>query len=141
MRVQHRFVDFIPDIIEDGILYISLGYGTVIHKCACGCGNEVNTPLNPTGWEMVYNGETISLKPSIGNWSFDCKSHYWIVNNKIKWSVKWNNEKIKKVRREEGFQRQKYYRKKNYEAFNTETLILKPKINKKKWFYKFLFWK
>ncbi|MFC4855982.1 DUF6527 family protein [Actinophytocola glycyrrhizae] len=24
-----------------------------------------------------FNGETVSLSPSIGNWSFPCRSHYY----------------------------------------------------------------
>lgn len=88
MKYKHQFVEFMPDDIQEGIIYISLEYKSVIHRCACGCGREVNTPLHPTGWNMTYDGETISLKPSIGNWSFDCKSHYWITNNEVEWSLK-----------------------------------------------------
>ncbi|MBK7970270.1 MAG: hypothetical protein IPK08_15745 [Bacteroidetes bacterium] len=66
--IQHKFVEFIPDVIEGGVLYISIEYCTAIHKCACGCGNEVVTPLSPTDWEITFNGKTVSLDPSIGNW-------------------------------------------------------------------------
>ena len=109
MIVQHKFVDFIPDNIEDGVLYISLDFGTVIHNCACGCGNEVNTPLSPTAWRMIYNGESISLKPSIGNWSFECKSHYWITKSEIEWSSSWTDDRIKRIRKEENDERNKHY--------------------------------
>ena len=60
----------------------------------CGCGNEVVTPLSPSDWELNYNGESISLHPSIGNWSFDCQSHYWVRNNEIVWAEKWSKERI-----------------------------------------------
>ena len=145
MRFQHKFVDFIPDIIEEGILYISLDYGTVIHKCACGCGSEVNTPLAPTGWKMIYNGEAISLKPSVGNWSFDCKSHYWITKNEVEWSLKWSDKTIREVRAIEYSEREEYYNNKNVEKLDdnlcdvTEKIGAKP--TKKKWFQKLLFWK
>ncbi len=79
--LQHKFVEFIPDRIEDGLLYISVQYCTAIHKCVCGCGNEVVTPLSPTDWRLTFDGISISLYPSIGNWNFDCQSHYWIKNN------------------------------------------------------------
>jgi hypothetical protein len=143
MTVQHKFVDFMPDIIEDGVLYISLDYGTVIHNCACGCGNEVNTPLSPTAWKMIYNGESISLKPSIGNWSFDCKSHYWITNNKIKWSVKWDDETIRKVRNHEDYEREEYYKKINFEDFqNKEEELTKvgSETENKNWIQRLFFW-
>ena len=82
--LQHKFVDFIPNNLEDDMLYISIEYCTAIHKCICGCGNEVVTPISPTDWQLTFNGKTVSLHPSIGNWNFECRSHYWINNNKIK---------------------------------------------------------
>lgn len=87
--IEHKFVDSVPDQMEDGILYISLVYATAIHKCCCGCGKEVVTPFSPSDWELVFNGESVSLYPSIGNWSFDCQSHYWIRKNKIYVARKW----------------------------------------------------
>ncbi|MCA0447324.1 MAG: hypothetical protein LCH54_13955 [Bacteroidetes bacterium] len=87
--IQHKFVEFIPDFLEEGVLYVSIEYCTAIHRCVCGCGNEVVTPLSPTDWKITFNGKTISLSPSIGNWNFDCKSHYWIVNNRIRYARKW----------------------------------------------------
>lgn len=144
MRFQHRFVDFIPDIIEEGILYISLDYGTVIHKCACGCGSEVNTPLTPTGWRMIYNGEAVSLKPSVGNWSFDCKSHYWVTNNEVEWSLKWSDETIRQVRADENSEREKYYKSKNQaniEGGLNDFVESKSKPKRKSWFQRFFFWK
>jgi hypothetical protein len=145
MRFQHKFVDFIPDVIEEDILYISLDYGTVIHKCACGCGSEVNTPLTPTGWKMIYNGEAISLKPSVGNWSFDCKSHYWITNNEVEWSLKWSDETIREVRAVEDSEREEYYKNKDSqnleEGLSDSVELSKPELKKKSWFQKLLFWK
>ena len=81
--LQHKFVTTIPDELEDGILYITLEYCTAIHKCVCGCGNEVVTPITPNDWELTFNGKSVTLYPSIGNWRFECQSHYWIKNNKI----------------------------------------------------------
>lgn len=92
--LQHRFVEFIPGNIEEGVLYISIEYCTTIHKCICGCGNEVVTPLSPTDWKLTFNGKTISLYPSIGNWNFDCQSHYWIKNNKIEFADRWTKNQI-----------------------------------------------
>jgi hypothetical protein len=92
--LQHKFVEFIPEQLEDGILYISLTYCTAIHKCVCGCNNEVVTPFSPTDWKMTFDGETISLYPSIGNWNFDCKSHYFIRNSKIEFCRIWSKDEI-----------------------------------------------
>lgn len=93
MILQFKFVDFIPDKLEDGILYITLKYCTAIHKCVCGCGNEVVTPISPNGWKIFFDGISISLYPSIGSWNLECKSHYWIKNNKIIFARKWYDKK------------------------------------------------
>ncbi len=145
MIVQHKFVEFMPDIIEDGVLYISLDYGTVIHNCACGCGSEVNTPLSPTGWKMIYNGETVTLNPSVGNWSFDCKSHYWITNGQIEWAQTWSDDKIRKVRNIESYERDRYYLNKVPESLNkfedSNDSVKVSDSTKKDWFRKLIFWK
>ena len=95
MKIKHKFVQYIPDQIEERTLYISIEFGTAVHKCMCGCGNEVVTPLSPTDWELIYNGETVSLYPSIGNWGYTCESHYWIKRNKVKFVEKWSMKEIK----------------------------------------------
>jgi hypothetical protein len=134
-----------PEIIKDGVLYISLDYGTVIHNCACGCGSEVNTPLSPTGWKMIYNGETITLNPSVGNWSFDCKSHYWITEGKIEWASTWSDGRIKKIRKVENNERHKFYESKKPTPVIIETdekQDLEEPLSKKKWWqWGLFFWK
>lgn len=94
MIIQFKFVEFIPDKIEDKTLYISVEYSTAVHNCICGCGNEVVTPLSPTDWELRFDGKTVSLSPSIGNWSFECKSHYFITRNLIQHARRWKNLEI-----------------------------------------------
>jgi len=84
--VATHFVQTVPDKLQDGVLYVSMEYATVVHKCLCGCGKEVATPISPTDWCLTFDGETVSLDPSIGNWSFPCRSHYWIRNNRVVWS-------------------------------------------------------
>lgn len=92
--MRHEFVSSIPDRLEDGVLYISLPYTTAIHSCACGCRHEVVTPLSPTDWSMVFDGEAVSLAPSIGNWSFPCRSHYWIERGRVVWAPAWSSDQI-----------------------------------------------
>ena len=110
--IQHKFVEFIPDVIEHGVLYISIEYCTAIHKCVCGCGNEVVTPLSPTDWEITFNGKTVSLDPSIGNWSFECQSHYFITQSKIRLARRWKDWEIKEGRKEDSENKEKYFGKK-----------------------------
>ena len=97
--LKHRFVEGMPSKLDDGILYISIAYDTILHRCACGCGHEVNTPLGRTDWSLTYNGETVSLWPSVGNWSFPCRSHYVIKNNRIHWAGDWSEEEVEAGRR------------------------------------------
>ena len=96
--LKHEFVEFIPDKLEAGIVYVSIPYATVAHKCCCGCGTEVVTPLSRRDWKLIFDGESISLDPSIGTWSFDCKSHYWIRRNRVHWAEQWSSEEIEAVR-------------------------------------------
>lgn len=112
MKITHKFVEFIPEQIEEGVLYISIEYCTAVHKCVCGCGNEVVTPLSPTDWELVFNGKTVSLSPSIGNWNFECKSHYFITRNRIRYARHWNDWKIEEGRKEDIENKEKYFKKK-----------------------------
>jgi hypothetical protein len=91
-KLTHKFVEFIPDTLDDGILYVSIAFGTVAHRCCCGCKREVVTPLTPTDWKLTFDGETVSLRPSIGNWNFPCRSHYWITKNRIEWAPSYGHE-------------------------------------------------
>lgn len=109
--LQHRFVEFMPSVLEEGILYVSIEYSVAVHKCVCGCGNKVVTPLSPTDWKLSYNGETISLTPSIGNWQFECESHYWIINNTVKHARKWSKTQIEEGRNVDIKKKKKYFKK------------------------------
>lgn len=109
--LQHKFVEFIPDELGDGILYISIEYCTAIHKCVCGCGNEVVTPISPTDWQLTFNGKSVSLRPSIGNWNFECKSHYWISNNTVKLAGIWSSSKIDNGRNKDAAMKKTYFKK------------------------------
>lgn len=109
MNLAHRFVDLIPDELEDGVLYVSIKFGTVVHKCACGCGEEVVTPLGPAEWRLTYDGRTVSLAPSVGNWSFPCRSHYWIEGGSVRWARGFSGAEVAKVRQEAKARRESYY--------------------------------
>lgn len=107
--MQHRFLEFIPDQLEEGILYVSMEYCTAIHLCVCGCRNKVVTPISPTDWRLSFNGKSISLHPSIGNWNFDCQSHYWIRNGVVEWSGSWSNTQILEGRKADERAKDEYY--------------------------------
>jgi len=127
--LQHKFVEFIPDKIEEGILYVSLIYCTAIHKCVCGCGNEVVTPLSPTDWKLTFNGKTISLYPSIGNWNFDCRSHYWISNGEIEFAKAWTDTEINSGRGRDYERKKEFFEKDEVSKGNLIKLENAPKIS------------
>lgn len=83
-RLRPELVEYIPERLDEGVLYISRRYATATHLCCCGCGREVVTPLNPAKWRLVEKNGTVSLYPSVGNWSFPCQSHYWIEGNRVR---------------------------------------------------------
>lgn len=105
----HKFVEFIPENIEQGTLYISMQYATAMHKCACGCGNIVVTPFSPTDWKLLFNGDSVSLSPSIGNWSFPCRSHYFIRNDQVDWCSAWSKKQIQNGREADKNHKNEYY--------------------------------
>lgn len=86
MTLNPEFVSEIPKKLDEGKIYISPQYGAIVHLCPCGCGSEISTPLNREyGWVMSYDGELLSLSPSVGNYSYPCQSHYFIKDNKVIW--------------------------------------------------------
>ena len=90
-----EFVNYVPEALDDGVLYVSIPFTTVVHRCCCGCGNEVVTPLDPTDWEMTFDGKSVSLSPSIGNWGLACQSHYWVYRNQVRWARRHSMFEIK----------------------------------------------
>ena len=91
--LTYEFVHFIPQDLAEGTLYLSISFATAIHLCCCGCGNEVVTPLDPKCWRLTFDGKSVSLQPSIGNWSLTCQSHYWITRNNVHWVPRWTERK------------------------------------------------
>ncbi|MEQ9865396.1 DUF6527 family protein [Pectobacterium aroidearum] len=84
-------------------------YGTVVHSCCCGCGLEVVTPLTPTDWKLTFDGETISLWPSVGNWNLPCRSHYVIQGNRVIAAGPWDKAKIEAEKRRDKAAKARYY--------------------------------
>ena len=108
--LRHEFVETVPQHLDEGVLYVSMLYATAVHRCCCGCGTEVVTPLSPTDWQMTFNGETVSLNPSIGNWSFKCRSHYWIRQGRITWGTQLSGREIAALRAGQRLEKDRYYK-------------------------------
>lgn len=93
-RYTPEFVESFPSPLAAGVFYVSLEYNTCAHLCACGCGDEAVTPLSPVQWSFTYDGESISVRPSVGNWSLACKSHYVIDRGRVRWARSFSRDEI-----------------------------------------------
>ena len=96
------FVETIPHLpeMEQGTLYVSMRFATLSHLCPCGCGRLVDVTLDPETRSLTYDGEYLTLKPSIGV-KFPCESHYSIIGNAIMWHPpisKWEGRWYDRVR-------------------------------------------
>jgi hypothetical protein len=108
-RLTHEFVKHIPDDVRPGILYVSMEYGMVAHSCCCGCGEEVTTPLTPTDWKLTYDGQAISLNPSVGNWNLPCRSHYVITSGEVIAAGDWSEEQVVAERKRDRAAKARHY--------------------------------
>src|ERR1043165_3319896 len=108
-RVSHEFVDSFPTPMQSGVLYISLPYKTAGHLCCCGCGQEVVTPLSPTDWKLIFDGETASLHPSIGSWTLPCRSHYFISRGQVEWSGAWSRDRVAAAQAQDRRAKRQYF--------------------------------
>lgn len=102
------FVEAIPDNLQEGVLYICERYRTAAHKCCCGCGEEVITPLSPVDWAVIKEGKNVSLAPSIGNWSFKCRSHYLIERNRVVWAGDLSQKQVENIRTRDREEKEAY---------------------------------
>jgi len=125
--IKHLFVTNLPDRLDPGVLYISIEYATAAHLCCCGCGVEVVTPLTPTDWNMTFDGETISLWPSVGNWNDACRSHYIIKRNQVIAALPWSDRRIEAEWQRDRTAKERYFESESETACN-ETAELPAKI-------------
>ena len=107
--LTHRFVRFVPDELEEQTLYVSLDFATVVHKCCCGCGGKVVTPLTPTDWKMTFDGESITLMPSVNNSGFQCESHYFISRSRAEWAPRLHPYQVTTARLNDRGAKDAYY--------------------------------
>jgi hypothetical protein len=99
--LTHEFVEYVPRELKAGVLYVSIPFATVIHKCCCGCGQQVVTPLAPSQWTLIFDGKSVSLHPSIGNWNFPCRAHYWIRQDRVIWASELSARQIAAVQQQD----------------------------------------
>jgi len=90
-RLQH--VEYMPTVLEPGVLYVADEFGAAAHLCACGCGRRYEPRLvRPSGGSKKR--QRAKPVPSIGNWQLPCRSHYWIQQGEVRWAAQWTPEEI-----------------------------------------------
>lgn len=107
--LSHEFVEDIPADLEEGKLYVSIRYRTAVHRCACGCGSKVVTPIKPARWHLSFDGDSVALQPSVGNWQFPCRSHYVIERDRERWAFPWTDEQVQLGRKRAASELRRYY--------------------------------
>jgi hypothetical protein len=85
-NLKAEIVETMPDALEEGVIYISHKYRIALHNCCCGCGEEVSTPIGQTEYSILIRNGLVTVKPSIGNHDFVCKSHYIIDRGSVVWA-------------------------------------------------------
>ncbi|WP_292400893.1 DUF6527 family protein [Mesorhizobium sp.] len=58
---------------------------------------------------MTFDGETISLHPSIGNWTLKCRSHYVIDRGKVVEAGPWSDEQVESERSRDRAAKARFY--------------------------------
>ena len=82
--ISPEYLPQLPERLQEGVLYICEEFGLTAHKCCCGCGEDVYLKLGPAKWELTKESDgSVSIDPSVGNWKYVCRSHYWITNNRV----------------------------------------------------------
>jgi hypothetical protein len=82
--LRPEYVEHLPEQLEQGVLYICEAFDATAHKCCCGCGEDVYNKLGPARWRLIKLPDaSVTLYPSIGNWNYPCRSHYWIRSNRV----------------------------------------------------------
>lgn len=108
-QFRHEVVDSIPETLQANTLYVTTDGDVAGHLCACGCGREVITPLSPTDWSITFDRCGATLFPSIGNWAFPCRSHYFIRDGDVVWARNMSDKAIAQGRQRDRVRKQRYY--------------------------------
>jgi hypothetical protein len=105
------YVESFPKVLEDGVLYISRSFNTACHRCCCGCGTKIVTPIRPTEYRLTDAGGRVSLYPSVGNWNHPCQSHYVIRNGQVIEAGAMEQAQIDQGRAHDEAEKRAYYRR------------------------------
>ena len=67
------------------------------------------TPFTPTDRKMTIDGETVSLDPSIGNWTLAGRSHYVIKRGRVIEAGPWTDKQVEAERHRDRAAKARFY--------------------------------
>ena len=75
----------------------------------------------PAKYALTYDGESVSLWPSVGNWQKPCKSHYVIRNSRVVWYAEWTDRQIERGRARDQAAVRDYFESRSAEPASQES--------------------
>lgn len=121
--ITPKYVEHLPEQLEEGVLYISEEFALTAHKCCCGCGEDVYNKLGPAKWRLIKLPDGgVSLDPSVGNWKYACRSHYFIQKNRVIDAGPMSAKAIEAVQERDRRDRDRYIAQMNAQAASTKGL-------------------
>lgn len=101
--------EFIPSDLQSCNFYYSSRFRTSAHLCACGCGSKIVLPIRDNEWHLQIEEDGFTLDPSVGNREFACRSHYRIIEGRLKWYQPMSDREVELSRARDLRHRQRVY--------------------------------
>lgn len=111
MKFELVEVERFPADVRPSILYWSREFKMCAHRCACGCGDVIQLPVDDLNYRISIGSAGVSLHPSIGNWGV-CDAHYYISDGGVEWMPQWSQAQIEFARWAEDSRREAHYARK-----------------------------
>ena len=108
MRYELVEIERFPADVQPGILYWSREFKMCAHRCACGCGDVIQLPVDKLNYCISSNRGGVTLRPSVGNWNI-CDAHYYITGGAVEWLPKWTPAQIDAGRAREDARREEFF--------------------------------
>lgn len=112
MKYELVEIERFPGDLGHGILYWSREFKMCAHRCACGCDDVIQLPVDELNYRITEGRGGVTLRPSVGNWNI-CDAHYYITNGEVEWMPQWSQSEIAAGREAEDARREAYYASKN----------------------------
>ena len=96
MKFLYELVERIPSTLQNGIVYHTEEFEIACLLCACGCGHKI-TLLVPDSHRVIGDSGFATIRPSIGVFDSECKSHYIITEGNVEWLPAFSGVQASKI--------------------------------------------